>query len=372
MLDRGSETAVAGSQIVIQADNYSVTTPAPERIWRDLLTKADDPLVTQTPEWMSGILAGTHWKNRSRLYKLDNGKHLLVPLVGFGVGPMTVLTSFPTGWGYGGALSSDGSLTVSDVLLITKDLATVNALRTSFTPSPFDRTWATVASSANTTVEYLTQVLDLSMGRDRVWKGYKNDVRRNILHAQRNQVRVQQEEGAHGLPVFYDLYKKSIVRWARAAGRPPILGLIQQRIIERIHVLTSLAAELGPAFATWTAFVRGRPAAAMIILRGGAHTLNWRAAMDRDLAGPSHANALLQHYTIEKALEEGAKAYSFGESDVGSSLAAYKARYGARPVTWSTYHWERLPVTTASLAVREAYRRAAPWLGRIPVSRDKR
>jgi hypothetical protein len=325
---------------------YRVTTPVPKDAWRVILANAQESLITQTPDWMSAIVSGGGWQDRSRLYDLDGGRQLLVALVGLGVGPATVLTSWSTGWGYGGNLSSDGLLTEGDAELIAGDLASHKTPRTPLAPSPYDRLRSSATHSATTRIDHLTHLLDLSMGKGPVRKGYKRDARRSILHAQRTNVQVDRQEGSKSLPAFYRLYKKSAMRWTRAADRPRTVGLIQQRVTERLHLLTALSGALSP------------------VLRDGAHSLNFRAAMDRELAGPSHANALLHHCAIDEATAESARSYSFGDSDVGSSLAAYDASYGARPVTWSSYHWEHFPVAAASSAVREAYRGRMRWSAR--------
>jgi hypothetical protein len=118
------------------ADSVRVISPVPPTEWARL-SGSSDVLPTQSPEWTRCVSAGAGWQDRSRLYELDNGRRLLVPLVGRGRGRATVLASWPYGWGYGGALASDGRLTNADVVLVVRDLAGLGALRVSLTPSPF-------------------------------------------------------------------------------------------------------------------------------------------------------------------------------------------------------------------------------------------
>lgn len=361
----GECTAPAGF-----AEPYSVTSPAPPHRWRDLVAANPDALITQTPEWMASIVSVGRWRDQSRFYELASGRQLLVPLVGLGRGPATILKSLPAGCGYGGALASDGRLTTADVSLICADLARLGVVRASVVPSPYDTGWGAASLTATGQVGYLTHLLDLAGGSAHVWSGYSSNVRRSVRRAERSGVEVRRDDTGALLPVFTELHRKSMDRWASRAGRPVRVARVQQRFIELTDRLPSISRSLPGALVVRAAFVSGEPAAAIVVLRGGAQALYWRGAMDRALAAPTHANALLHHLAIEEAIADGARSYCFGESDPGSELAVYKAKFGAQPVSWSSYHWERLPMTAAAASLRAAYGRAAPRLARwLPRSR---
>ncbi|MGO9976175.1 MAG: GNAT family N-acetyltransferase [Solirubrobacteraceae bacterium] len=331
-----------------------VVSPVPPADWLRCVGSSD-VLPTQTPPWAACVSAAGGWKDRSRLYELADGRRLVVPLVG----RAAVLASWPYGWGYGGALASDGRLSTSDVTTVVRDLAGLGALRVSLSPSPFEDVWQAALPFARARVEYLIQVLDLSGGLDGVWRGYSRNVKGSIRRAERSGLEVRRDDTGALLPVFTDLYRMSARRWAAASGRPAHLALLQLRITEPPRRLAAIASALGPALVVWGAFMDGQPVAALVVLRGHSTVLAWRGAMNRDLTARTQANTLLHHRAIEEAVLEGAACYSFGESDESSGVAEYKAKFGALPLRWSAYHLERLPLTATISAARATYTRAA-------------
>jgi hypothetical protein len=91
----------------------------------------------------------------------------------------------------------------------------------------------------------------------------------------------------------------------------------------------------------WVAWHDERPAAAIIVLAHGVNVSYWRGAMDRDLAGPTRANFLLHSRAIEDACRGGRRYYHMGETDPGSSLARFKAQFGAEAHPYLEYRLER-------------------------------
>ena len=79
--------------------------------------------------------------------------------------------------------------------------------------------------------------------------------------------------------------------------------------------------------------------------------------MDKEVAGPSRANDLLQHLAIEEACEAGCRYYHMGESGSSTALARFKTKFGARPHPYGEYHIERLPITALDRHARGAVKR---------------
>ena len=118
-----------------------------------------------------------------------------------------------------------------------------------------------------------------------------------------------------------------------------------------------MAELLGDRFRLYLAYVDEQPVAGQIVLLGNA-AHDTRGAMDRDLANRVKANYLLQWQAIVDAAEAGCTALHLGESGTSSGLAAYKERYGARPVPYLDYRVEHLPVTAVDRAARRSVKRA--------------
>ncbi|WP_432483314.1 GNAT family N-acetyltransferase [Kineococcus esterisolvens] len=321
-------------------------------------------MVTQTPRWLRCLESATSWRDSGRLYEVPGGRFLVLPMASRGSGPFRISASWPHGWGYGGVLASDGVVTPADLAIVGADLAATPGLRTTVVPSPFPPRQGPALPGARADHPYLTQVLDLSGGAGAVWRGYSGNVRRSVRRAEREGVEVRRDAAGGALPEFAHLYRLSAVRWAHKAGRPAALGRLQARLQEPPRLLEAVSRGMGEDLITWTAYVGGQAAASVVILRGDGHSLMWRGAQDQQLAGRTHANALLHHLAIEEAVARGDRSYSFGESDPGSSLAAYKSKFGAVDFTWAACSFERFPVSATGAAALRAYRSASSLAGR--------
>ena len=242
-------------------------------------------------------------------------------------------------------MASDGRVTTEDLAVVTEDLRAGAAARVIVHPHPLQSGWDDLGTGSHLHSRYLTHVLDLSSGRAGVWAGYSKNVRRSIRRAESSGVEVVRDDQGALLPTFATLYGLSMLRWAQAKGRSTTVARLHGRVEEPRRRLQSIAAALGTDCVVYGAFLEGQPVAAIVVLHGVDHSVYWRGAMDRELAARTHANALLHHTAIEEALCAGHTSYSFGESDEGSDLARYKAKFGATPISWSAYRVEGLPVT---------------------------
>ncbi|MEZ0490921.1 GNAT family N-acetyltransferase [Kineococcus sp. TBRC 1896] len=335
-----------------------VTAPATRSAWLRVLEGVRQPLLTQTPRWLDGLTAMGH-RDASRLYSLPGGRELLLPLVARGRGPVAVAASWPHGLGYGGILASDGRVTPEDSALVAADAARHRGLRLSVAPSPWAPCWTAPPTGARAQDHHLTQVLPLPGPRGGAWAGYSTNVRRSVRRAERAGLEVRRDVGGTVLADFDRLYRLSVDRWALAGGKPLALARVHARFAEPPRHLAALAQVLGDAFVTWSAWREGEPVASIVVLHGSDHAFYWRGAMDRALAARTHANALLHHLAIEESQAAGHRFYSFGESDEGSPLAEYKAKFGAAPLRWSTYHFERFPVSATTASARRVVLAAA-------------
>jgi lipid II:glycine glycyltransferase (peptidoglycan interpeptide bridge formation enzyme) len=107
----------------------------------------------------------------------------------------------------------------------------------------------------------------------------------------------------------------------------------------------------------WVARHEGRPVASILVLQDGNASYT-RGAMDTAAAGKLRTNELLHWLAIGDACEAGCRHYHLGESGPSSSLARFKEKFGARPVPYSEYRFERLPLTRADAAARGLVKRA--------------
>jgi hypothetical protein len=82
--------------------------------------------------------------------------------------------------------------------------------------------------------------------------------------------------------------------------------------------------------------------------------------MDREIAGPTRANFLLHSLAIEEACRAGRRYYHMGETDPSSSLARFKAHFGAEAHPYVEYRIESPRI----IATRDRLRRARRLLRR--------
>ncbi len=157
--------------------------------------------------------------------------------------------------------------------------------------------------------------------------------------------------------MFHRLLQASTQRWAAQQNEPLQLARFRAGRRDPQQKFERLAASLGDAMRVWVAWKDGEPAASTIVL-SGANASYTRGAMDKELAGPTHANELLHWLAIEDAIGAGCRTYHLGESGWSSGLSRFKEKLGGRPVTYSEYRFERLPLTRADRVVRSLVKRA--------------
>jgi hypothetical protein len=328
--------------------------PAPRAAWRALLEGTDEALAFQTPRWIDVLCATRGYRDASRLYETRDGRCLLVPMVRrVGVAwPLRLQASLPYGWGFGGILTSE-ALTASDVSGVLADLQRAPAGRVSLRPNPLSaRVWSEGAPANVRRVARSAHVLDLGDGFARVATRFHSSARRAIRKAERSALTITCETSGAHVPVFHSLYRKSVDRWAENKAEPRWLARRRAALREPESKLRRVADHLGDACQIWVAWLDGRPAASVVVLRHGGSASYWRGAMDTEVAGRTQPNYLLHARAIEAACDAGCRYYHMGETGQSKSLAQFKSRFGASSRDYSEYRIERLPLTAISDLVR--------------------
>lgn len=336
-----------------------ITTPAPRDVWWQLARKDPDTNPSQTPLWMDCLCATGPYRDASRLYEFEQGGRLVLPLVGRRHRPQVLDAeeSWPAEWGIGGPVCP-GGVSPAEARVLFADLARLRALRVGVRLRPADQAlWADAAVGFRAE-PHMTQMVDLDGGFGAVWeRRFHRHVRREVRHAERSDVEVDVDRTGRLAPVFYDLYQKSIVRWAEQQHEPLALARWRRTREFPVRRLEEVAARFGEECAIWVAWHDGEPAAACVVLRHGGHAKLWRSAMDRELAHPVHAVPLLYRLAIEDACAADCRTFDMGESVPESSLATFKAGFGAESFASPRFVRERLPVSAAERRVRTAVKR---------------
>ncbi len=328
--------------------------PAPREIWREILQEDPDALVTQTPEWLDSLCGSGKYEDASRLYLLGDGQRLLIPMARrrYLFGAVSTLTSYPNSWGMGGVLSSI-PLRKGDLEVVLADLVAQPEAGFSIRPNPLQADhWRKALIPGVYTLPRQAHVLDLQDGFQFIWeKRFKSSVRRAVRKAERSGLVVERDTTGKLIPVFYELFKQSIERWARKQHEPLALAHFRGQLRDPLSKFEDLARRLGDACQVWVAWLNGEPAASILVLQGNNANYT-RGVMNQDLAGPTRANDLLHRLAIEAACQSGCRYYHMGETGASSSLASFKENFGAQPIPYEEIYSERVPITRLNGAVR--------------------
>jgi GNAT acetyltransferase-like protein len=323
--------------------------------WRGALAGDRHALVSQTPAWLDCVCAGGRWEDATRAYRALDGRALVLPLARLRGIPAVacVESSMPLGWSAGGLVCSEGRVCAADVRAIAGDLSASGALRIAVRTSPqAEHEWSAAVPARVTRTPYVEQRLDLSQGFDEIWAHRFSRRVRAWCRKAESRVTVEWDDRGRLVPVFDELYRKSVARWARQQHEPLALARWRARLRDPRRKFELVARHFGSACRVGVAWRRGEPAAALIVLEYGEQSKYWRGAMDRELSAGTGANELLHRMAIEHACETGRRFYDMGESRPQSSLARFKHGFGADDVSSSLYRFERLPLTQADERLR--------------------
>lgn len=339
----------------------TVVSPAPSAAWRELVAADPQAMPTQSPEWLDALCADGRYVDASRLYRTADGGSALLPLARRAHRPPHAAgrESMPNGWGFGGLLS-DREVTPGLVATVLDDLRGEPALRIHVRPNPQHAdAWARAARGRTgvSTRPACAHVLDLSGGFDVVWRErFRSQTRTQVRRAEQLGVEVETDTTGRLLPELYRLLELSTDRWAEHQHEPSRLAHLRLHRRDPLHKFATIADLMGEGCRVSVAWYQGKPAAAILVLRGrNAHYT--RGAMDPELAGPSQANRLLHKVAIEDACRAGCASYHMGESGDSDGLSQFKSRFGAVATPYAEYWVERLPLTRADAALRGAVKR---------------
>ncbi len=337
-----------------------VVSPAPREVWAAVLESDPHALVTQTPAWLDCVCSIGAYEDASCFYECRDGGKLVLPLARRRGLPrqLATLASLPASWGMGGFIAS-GIIGQDHVAAVFADLVARSALRTSLRPNPLRAAlWAAARPASAISVPRLAHVLDIRGGFSHVWKRrFTGAARTAVRKAERLGVVVERDTSGRLVPVFYDLFQRSLDRWALRQHEPRWLAHWRGRHRDPIRKFDAMARGVSSDCHLWVAWVGGQAAAAILVLQGvNAHYT--RGAMDVEVAGPARANDLLHRMAIEEACDKGCSYYHMGETGSSRTLARFKERFGAQAYPYAEYHLERVPMLTTGTFLRQIVKRA--------------
>ena len=341
-------------------NHFVVVTPAPRRVWRELLESNPRVNIYQTPAWLDAICATGGYKDASRLYETAAGEQLILPMVRRTWMPpaLAVEESLPAGWGTGGLVATR-PIKAEDITAVWRDLITQRAASIRIRPENLAvESWDIAHAPPGVRVNRpIKHVIELPGSFESVWRErFKGKVRTAVRKAERAGLVVEWGSSDRFVREFYELYLGWISRRAAERGLPKSLMLLRAEPLRKYH---AVAEKLGADCRIWIARLDNRPIAAIITLIHGIYANYWRGCSDKGLSGPVRANDLLQRYAIEYACDAGCRYYNMGWSPT-ASLGAFKGTFGALPQQFPVYTFDRIPLTQVD-HLRSSLTRGAKW-----------
>jgi CelD/BcsL family acetyltransferase involved in cellulose biosynthesis len=336
-----------------------VARPAPRAVWEAVFQADPWALETQSPAWTDAMCDGPGYVDASRLYETSEGRVLVLPVLRRGRcrRGLGIESSNPPHCGVGG-LVAPGGAKAQEIAAVFGELDEGRLLSQSLYPNPIVAAeWAAAAPARAIAIPRRAHVVDLDGGFERVWaERFSSSTRTGVRKAEREGVTVECDTAGRLVDDFHRLLVQEASRWARMQHEP--VALTRWRLVRRDPLIKfeAIAKRLGQRCRIWMARVNGRPVAAFVILQG-ANAYGYRAAMDEGLKR-YHANELLIRHALEDACAAGCRYYYMGESGWSCSRAIFKERLGGRPIPFTEYRLERLPITAAERTLKSAVKAA--------------
>jgi GNAT acetyltransferase-like protein len=315
---------------------------------------------SQSNDWSQTIVKDGRFVDASRSYKFADGAQALLPLYRprFRPKQLSVLSSPPPSWGFGGLLS-DAPLGTGHVSAVLQDLASSPYAAVKIRPNPLhDRLWSDAANySGWTSVPRNAHILDLSGGFNEVWQNrFPGKTRSKVRRAQKAGITVSSGQSENLIADFDHLFRKSVQRWALKQNEFSWLANARARLRDPKAKFFAMANNARSVFTVWIAYLQDKPVAGIVVLMGNnAHYT--RGAMDQSLIGNTYANYLLHSMAIEAACETGCLHYHMGETGDSQSLAQFKSGFGACSTPYAEYMHERIPILSADKKLRSTVKK---------------
>jgi CelD/BcsL family acetyltransferase involved in cellulose biosynthesis len=314
------------------AADRDVVSPAPRSEWHDILRSDPGATALQTPEYFGAVLEATHGQDVSRLYRLPEGRRLVLPLVRRRLLPGLKLDAgYPGGYGHGSLLAT-GGLRAQDVRTVIESLrGTALSIRIGGGHHTADQ-WSAARMPGVVEMSRRVEVIDTSGGFERLrTEGFNRNVQRSIRKAIRAGVQVERDTTGRLVPEFYQMYLAWVERWIPRSGLPPALARYSALHQEPLAKFTIVTAAMGEMCRVFVARHEGRVVASGITFVHGQHGIGWRAYSIKELAHPVAANTYLQAAALEDACASGVTSFDAGQSGGVVALQDFKRSMGASP-----------------------------------------
>ena len=230
-----------------------------------------------------------------------------------------------------GNVIGDGSYFHPFMELLEKEFRRRNIDQVRVTESPF---WKNDQPDGSKSLSAKCSLLDLrGLDKEKVWKGYKKYIRRDIRKAQRSRVTLRKGDSTEDVKIFYGLYLCSMER-NRALAKYPFLWFeALYEIVVRKRLGDLLLADMDQG-----------TIAGMVLIYSPASTHYFHNGSRYEFLKLC-PNELLIHFSLEEACEKGHTWFDFMGSDPGDlALIRFKEKWGSQSQNIHTYVKDYHPI----------------------------
>jgi Acetyltransferase (GNAT) domain len=312
--------------------DVEITTPVPRDVWQAVLGSDPGATALQTPAYFESVLAATGGRDVSRMYSLEDGRRLILPLVRQRSVPgVRMDAAFPGGYGHGGMLAT-GGLRADDVRTVIADLRGL-ALTTRIGGGHHTSDqWSAGRMPGVVEESRRVEVVDLAPGFEALRDNhFARTVRQKLRKAERAGVEIELDTTGRLVPVFYQIYRAWVDRSVATSSLPPLVARWSALRQEPLRKFETVAAMTGAGCRVLVAWHQGQPVASAITLVHGQHAIGWRSYSIKELAAPVAANIFTQVAALADACHSGCRYFDLGQSGGVASLQQYKHSLGGTP-----------------------------------------
>jgi hypothetical protein len=166
--------------------------------------------------------------------------------------------------------------------------------------------------------EDFTQLIDLSMGFDKVKEGFTKSRQQGINNARESNVTIRKATSLEDWKVYHEAYEDSLERWDNPTSN------YGWQLFECLH---GLQQEYPENISLWLSCINDQIASGAVVFYWNNHVDYWHAASFSDYF-EYNPNDLLQAKLIEDAAESGYRWYDFNPSGGHEGVVQFKSEFG--------------------------------------------
>lgn len=293
--------------------------------WNGIIGKCDDATFFATPEWAEILNKTFGYKIATKLFILDDGTKILLPLMKIGKHQRFFSQYLSVPFHNYGGLFSERTLKEDEINLIIKKLKGVWPIDITIVPHPFSNNKLSTIYEAD---QYSTQILNLTDGFKKFWQIYHdNDQIRKSKKAEKAGIRITNDNSVRAFKDYYKMYLNSVRRWGLESPQP-------------FELYKNICKFAQNKIKLWLALKDNKIIAGIILGYFNKMVIYWGGAYYSEY-GIYRPNNLLHVEVIKHACDNGYEFYDFLPSGGITGVEKFKQSFGAKKINFYSYRITR-------------------------------